>query len=88
MIYGSVINLILWLQGHVERVWAILLLNPSRRERITVNVNLNPYNFLVTYLHEVAHLEVYRQYKRRQPPHGKAWKTHFRLLLIPVMSES
>jgi SprT protein len=61
---------------------------PLHRERITVNVNLNPYNFLITYLHEVAHLEVYRQYKRRQPPHGKAWKTHFRALLLPVMNES
>lgn len=62
--------------------------HPSRRERITVNVNLNPYNFLVTYLHEIAHLEVYRQYKRRQPPHGNAWKTHFRGLLLPVMNEA
>jgi SprT protein len=61
---------------------------PGYRERITVNVNLNPYNFLITYLHEVAHLEVYRKYKRRQPPHGKAWKNHFSGLLIPVMNEN
>ncbi|MFN8348915.1 MAG: sprT domain-containing protein [Spirosomataceae bacterium] len=61
---------------------------PYQRERITVNINLNPYNFLVTYLHEIAHLEVFRKYKRRQPPHGKAWKAHFRLLLIPVMNEA
>lgn len=53
------------------------------RERITVNVNLNPYNFLITYLHEVAHLEVYRKYKRRQPPHGKAWKIIFLDYLFP-----
>ncbi len=59
----------------------------GQRERITVNVNLNPYNFLITYLHEVAHLEVYRGYKRRQPPHGKAWKNHFSLLLQPVLNE-
>lgn len=61
---------------------------PGYRERITVNVNLNPYNFLITYLHEVAHLEVYRTYKRRQPPHGKAWKNHFGRLLMPVMNET
>ena len=60
---------------------------PGHRERITVNINLNPYNFLITYLHEVAHLEVYRRYKRRQPPHGKAWKSHFHELLVPVMNE-
>jgi SprT protein len=60
---------------------------PLVRERITVNNNLNPYNFLITYLHEVAHLEVFRNYKRRQPAHGKAWKTHFRNLLLPIMTE-
>lgn len=61
---------------------------PHKRERITVNVNLNPYNFLITYLHEVAHLEVYRKFSRRQPPHGTAWKNHFRALLVPVMHEA
>jgi SprT protein len=60
----------------------------GKRDQITVNQNLNVYNFLITYLHEVAHLEVYRGYKRRQPPHGKAWQTHFRALLLPVMNET
>jgi SprT protein len=57
----------------------------GKREKITVNGNLNPYNFLVTYLHEVAHLVVHRSYKCKQPAHGKAWKTHFQELLKPVM---
>ncbi|MFN4144209.1 MAG: sprT domain-containing protein [Runella sp.] len=61
---------------------------PFRRERITVNANLNLYNFLITYLHEIAHLEVYRTYKRRQLPHGAAWKNHFRQLLLPVINEN
>lgn len=60
----------------------------GKRERISVNGNINQYSFLITYLHEIAHLEVYRDYKRRQPAHGKAWKTHFQKLLIPVMQES
>ena len=60
----------------------------GKRERISVNGNLNQYSFLITYLHEVAHLEVYRNYTRRQPAHGKAWKSHFRKLLIPVMTET
>ena len=59
---------------------------PNQRERITINNNLNSYNFLITYLHEIAHLEVYRSYKRRQPPHGKAWKAHFRALLLPTLN--
>ncbi|MCU0339663.1 MAG: sprT domain-containing protein [Spirosomaceae bacterium] len=61
---------------------------PPLREKITVNGNLNPYNFLITYLHEIAHLEVYRGYKRKQPAHGAAWKKHFQQLLVPVMNES
>lgn len=59
----------------------------GKRDKITVNQNLNPYNFLITYLHEVAHLEVFRSYKRRQPPHGKAWQQHFRALLVPVTNQ-
>ena len=59
--------------------------------RITVNVNLNPYNFLITYIHEVAHCVVYRQYKgilkRRVAPHGIEWKREFGKLLVPVMNE-
>ena len=60
----------------------------GKRDQITVNQNLNPSNFLITYLHEVAHLEVFRTYKRRQTPHGKAWQNHFRNLLLPVMNEN
>ncbi len=60
----------------------------GKRDRITVNGDLNPYNFLITYLHEVAHLEVYRNYKKRPPAHGKAWKSHFQKLLQPVMTEN
>lgn len=62
--------------------------HPSQREKITINGNLNPFNFLITYLHEIAHLEVYRGYKRKQPAHGDAWKKHFQHLLVPVMNEA
>ncbi|REA56566.1 hypothetical protein DSL64_26495 [Dyadobacter luteus] len=61
------------------------------RPRITVNVNLNAYNFLITYLHEVAHYIVYKKYKstsrNRIAPHGVEWKREFRALLLPVMNE-
>jgi SprT protein len=55
---------------------------------ITVNSNLNKYSFLVTYLHEVAHLLVQKQYIRRKLPHGKEWKEAFRSLLTPVMNQA
>ena len=55
---------------------------------ITVNSNLNPYAFLITYLHEVAHLRAFQQHGFQIPPHGTAWKRSFRQLLIPVLSEA
>lgn len=61
---------------------------PHQRPRITVNANLNPYNFLVTYLHEVAHHVVYATYSRKRvAPHGAEWKAAFRNLLQPVLNE-
>lgn len=53
--------------------------------RITVNGNLNPYSFLVTYLHEFAHLITYERYKRSVKPHGEEWKQAFRELLWPAV---
>jgi SprT protein len=55
---------------------------------ITVNSNLNKYSFLVTYLHEVAHLLVQKSSLRRKLPHGKEWKNSFRDLLEPVMIDT
>jgi SprT protein len=60
---------------------------PNVGHSITVNANLNNYAFLVTYLHEIAHLLVQKNYLRRKEPHGKEWKQAFRTLLDPVMSE-
>lgn len=55
------------------------------RPTITVNGNLNPYSFLVTTLHELAHLKTYQSYGNRVQPHGLEWKNAFRELLIPVL---
>lgn len=52
---------------------------------ITVNGNLNKYAFLITSLHELAHLNTYRQYGNRVAPHGLEWKNAFRALLEPVL---
>ncbi len=62
---------------------------PRERPRITLNANLNPYNFLITYLHEVAHHVVYAAFPRKKiAPHGQEWKTAFKELLFPVLNES
>lgn len=54
---------------------------------ITVNHNLNPYNFLVTYIHEVAHLVTFKNYSRNVAPHGAEWKKSFQELLTPVLND-
>ena len=61
---------------------------PHNQTQITVNANLNPYAFLITYIHEVAHADVNRQYKRRVQPHGKAWQTAFQRLMQPMLTEA
>lgn len=49
--------------------------------RISVNGNLNPYAFLITLLHELAHLLTYEQFGNRVSAHGKEWKSCFGDLL-------
>ncbi len=53
--------------------------------RITVNGDLKPEAFLVTYLHEVAHLEVREKYGHGRKPHGTEWQSCFRNLLLPMI---
>lgn len=62
--------------------------NPKDRSHsITLNGSLNPYMFLITYIHEVAHLRNYIKHGRRVTPHGQYWKDHFRVLIRPVLNE-
>ncbi len=60
-----------------------------RRDRsiqtITINGNLNPYQFLLTYIHEVAHLQAFLTYGMKIPPHGSEWKKTFQLLIAPLL---
>ncbi|WP_461041491.1 sprT domain-containing protein [Spirosoma harenae] len=66
---------------------------PANQTQITVNKNLNPYAFLITYIHEVAHADVHYQYTllrktRRAKPHGKSWQVAFQRLMQPLLSEA
>lgn len=58
----------------------------SSQARITLNHELNPFLFLITYIHEVAHLRVHLQHGNRVDPHGEEWKSRFRELMQPVLS--
>jgi SprT-like family. len=42
--------------------------------KITLNSNLNQYQMLITFVHEVAHLLVFRKYGFKAQPHGVEWK--------------
>jgi hypothetical protein len=53
---------------------------------ISVNSDLNPYSFLVTYLHEVAHLLTFRTHGRKAKPHGSQWKRNFRDITFPLLT--
>jgi len=49
--------------------------------KITVNGNLNKFEFLITLLHELAHLLCFEQYRNRVEAHGKEWKAIYGQLL-------
>jgi len=57
----------------------------NEKHQITVNGDLNKYSFLITTLHEFAHLVTYDEYGRRAAPHGKEWKENFTKLLVPMI---
>jgi hypothetical protein len=57
----------------------------GKNHRISVNGNLNRYAFLITLIHELAHLLQYEKYGNRVYTHGKEWKTIFGQLLSQFM---
>lgn len=63
-----------------------------RRDRkiqtITINSNLNSYQFLLTYIHEVAHLYTFEKFGTAHAPHGNEWKREFQNLLAPLLNDA
>lgn len=55
------------------------------KHQITVNANLNPYRFLITLVHEIAHFEAFTKFGRFIKPHGKEWKLTFQHLMLPFL---
>jgi SprT protein len=56
--------------------------------RISVNGNLNVYSFLITLLHELAHLLTFEQYGNKVIAHGKEWKNIYRKLLDQFLQQN
>lgn len=57
----------------------------TKKYQITINGDLNPYAFLITTLHEFAHLINHKDYGFSVSPHGKEWKVCFHKLLQPII---
>ena len=55
------------------------------KHEITVNANLNKYRFLITLVHEIAHLVAFEKFGRAIKPHGNEWKMTFQRLMIPFI---
>lgn len=59
----------------------------NKAHSISVNFDLNHFSFLITYIHEIAHLLTTERSGRKVEPHGKEWKSNFKELMEPVMTE-
>ena len=55
------------------------------QHQITVNVTLNKYRFLITLVHEIAHLVAFERFGRSIKPHGSEWKRTFQELMVPFI---
>ena len=57
----------------------------DKNHRISVNGNLNPYAFLITLLHELAHLFTYEKFGHKVLAHGQEWKNEFGKILAQFL---
>ncbi len=57
----------------------------SGKHEITVNANLNKYRFMITLVHEIAHLVAFEKFGRNIKPHGNEWKFTFQRLMVPFI---
>ena len=87
------------LAGHVVRNGVLLKIKKPRKTKygdyrphtngvnhiITINGDMNPFAFMVTLVHELAHMYQYKTYGRRVKPHGEEWKSYFKQLMQPYL---
>jgi len=53
----------------------------AKNHRISVNGSLNKFSFLITLIHELAHLVTFMEYGNKVQSHGKEWKKIYRKML-------
>lgn len=54
--------------------------------KISINKDLNKYRFLITLIHEIAHLVAHKNYGNKKP-HGFEWKITFKNLMLPFLTD-
>lgn len=59
----------------------------GQAHRISINGNLNEYAFLITLLHELAHLFTFEKFGNRVQAHGKEWKNEFTKILAAFLTK-
>jgi len=59
--------------------------NPNHK--ISINYNLNKYAFLITFVHELAHLFVWEKHNNSVAPHGIEWQNEFQQLMTPLIKK-
>ncbi|GJM28613.1 MAG: metallopeptidase [Cyclobacteriaceae bacterium] len=55
---------------------------------ITINHDLNPYAFLMVYIHEVAHCVTCINHGQRVKPHGSEWQEQMKQLAAPLLDNN
>ncbi len=56
-----------------------------KKHEVTVNSDLNPYYFLLVYVHEMAHVKTWEDYQHKADPHGDEWKSIFKIMTKPIL---
>lgn len=59
----------------------------NQGHRISVNGTLNQFAFLITFVHEMAHLTNWERHGRKVNPHGTEWKMAFQEEMLPFLRE-
>ena len=60
----------------------------NKGHRISVNGDLNKFSFLITLLHEIAHLITFVKHPKRVQPHGAEWKSSFAHILTVFIAKN
>lgn len=53
---------------------------------VTVNVSGNPYQFLITLIHEIAHAKAFQTHGTRISAHGSEWRQTFAKMLLRALA--